>query len=778
MKFIKSNIKRDNTVSTVNSVKTISNSQSFQLDIWGQPFNGINNISGDLQSVDNITMTGNININSMIISSDGIQFGGLDSYTFDGKIIAPGASITTINSTDITGTNGNITTINSTDITNSNQIITKDLTVTGTAHFFELVIDKVKSSGGAAIFSPADGFTVDYVYKMDDNKILTDDTPYYYRLLWKAEQDGITKSNMWRKKDQALCKTFNINGTNKYYWCLVDDVGTEEVQDGVTEPETHLYNYIDIYAQKVYDREGTVCIDGTVNPEVGDTIVMLGSRGKYPERQSAIYISSYDSMDSGVTAPFIAQYKGISDFDISSHRQSWWSLLSNKFTGDFNVVTGGQSMSIEDYVNKQVTESTVELNNYKAYAKSETGTDFTLNDKSGDDSYPYVGIAITKKIESELTASDFVWMLKDTTSSIYRLIPIIEYAYVDRDNMIIIKCQYKLVQINGGTSVELDELPTGFTIESNIGEPTYANGFIYFDNRIKNEEMNLIVRLLNNGLLVDDRCLQISMAAGAVFSITDDIKATVTDNTGNISNLQQKADSIELSVKNINDGLTKTGISIEKGKITLNADNTEVTGNLNLKGSFITGGDNFNLRIDAENIDGNAASGVWSYNNEAGYLAFYYNTDNNYYDGVMELNSSATGQTRLRGGLVYTDGTVNSKELWTADLVGTRDRTLVITRDISLAPGCKDGYPVYGQKVGNLQLICNKGTTDPIKINLPNSNEVADGDCIKIITGDTSVQVAPYNSTAFQSYGKWNIIYCMYINNRWETWWINQHKSL
>jgi len=53
--------------------------------------------------------------------------------------------------------------VTSNNITNSDTIKTKNLEVTGTAHFFELIIDKIKSAGGAVMFTPADGFVVDIV---------------------------------------------------------------------------------------------------------------------------------------------------------------------------------------------------------------------------------------------------------------------------------------------------------------------------------------------------------------------------------------------------------------------------------------------------------------------------------------------------------------------------------------------------------------------------------------------------------------------------------------
>ena len=111
MRFIKSNIKRENNInaSPTKIVRAVNDISSFQLDIWGQPFNGTSNISGDLQSVGNITMTGDISINNMKISSDGVQFGGLESYTFDNKIIAPSGKIDSIS-----GSNANITNLTST----------------------------------------------------------------------------------------------------------------------------------------------------------------------------------------------------------------------------------------------------------------------------------------------------------------------------------------------------------------------------------------------------------------------------------------------------------------------------------------------------------------------------------------------------------------------------------------------------------------------------------------------------------------------------------------
>lgn len=229
-------------------------------------------------------------------------------------------------------------TIYATTIENSGTIKTKNLEVTGSAHFFELIIDKVKSAGGAALFTPADGFEVDLVALVNGN----------YRLFWRCrDAGGKQRDNMWRKGDQALCMSFNQasvgtshNVANKYYWALVTGV-SDNSSPYLLKDE--YYNYIDI---------SRTDSDGTVNPEVGDSIVMLGYRGTDDkDRQSAIYISAYTSLDSGLIAPLFAQYRGINDFNLAKHRTTYHDARGSKVVGQFETEDG---QSIEDYVDNAV----------------------------------------------------------------------------------------------------------------------------------------------------------------------------------------------------------------------------------------------------------------------------------------------------------------------------------------------------------------------------------------------------------------------------------------
>lgn len=377
MKITKYNRKKDtSTVSSTTGSIAVSQNQTTSLEshtLWGQQFDGTNDVSGDINNAGNIDATGNITINSSTDNSGNVVGGNLKAdSTITGnnivsnndvtsKTVNASESVTTnvVNSNSVTATesvhtkdatiDNNLVTkdatvnnkLTSTNITNSDTIKTKNLQVTGTAHFFNLIIDKIKSAGGAALFTPADGFDVDIVQD-DTNEV---------KLLWQCQdEDGNQRDNMWKVNDQALCMSFNKakvgtthNVSNKYYWALVtgvNPVNEPMVVDGVK------YNYISL---------SKTIVDGTLNPEFGDSIVMCGYRGTDDAaRQSAIYISAYSSLDNGLTAPLLAQYKGINDFNLESHRNSYYDAVSAKFIGEFEATDG---QNIIDIINNKIAES-------------------------------------------------------------------------------------------------------------------------------------------------------------------------------------------------------------------------------------------------------------------------------------------------------------------------------------------------------------------------------------------------------------------------------------
>lgn len=386
MKFVKRNTTKGSeggnlTINTGGYSSSSSNS-SLTLtshNIWGQPFDGTNDVTGDMQNVGSITATGNIQTDGDIIikqldtdgnevdggdlnisvEGDSASFSGKDKYIFNGDL--EGKNVKADGDLNVTGTgnvnnlkvsgdatfnsnievkgNSNLNNVISNNITNSDTIKTKNLEVTGSAHFFELIIDKIKAAGGAALFTPADGFDIDIVKSVGTSG---------YKLYWQCRDgNGNQRDNMWKVNDQALCMSFNQakvgtshNVSNKYYWCLVTDV-SDNLNPTLIDGE--YYHYIVI--------SSNVC-DGTVNPEKGDSIVMCGYRGTNDAaRQSAIYISAYSSLDKGLTAPLLAQYQGVNDFNLESHRKSYFDANSAKFIGDFEVSNG---QNIEDYINDKI----------------------------------------------------------------------------------------------------------------------------------------------------------------------------------------------------------------------------------------------------------------------------------------------------------------------------------------------------------------------------------------------------------------------------------------
>ena len=118
----------------------------------------------------------------------------------------------------------------------SKEITTEYLTVTKQAHFFELLIDKIRSVGGQLIITPA-SCIIDYVYAHTSNGYVVP-TPEnyesidYFDVYWKATDSDERKiSNDFLANDQVICQSFNnvsegvnYNISNKYYWRLVNSL--------------------------------------------------------------------------------------------------------------------------------------------------------------------------------------------------------------------------------------------------------------------------------------------------------------------------------------------------------------------------------------------------------------------------------------------------------------------------------------------------------------------------------------------------------------------------
>ena len=241
------------------------------------------------------------------------------------------------------------------DMTATN--ITVDyLTVTKLAHFFELVIDKIRATKGQIIVTDANA-KIEYVEK--------NSVKGFTRLYWRVdyEEDGNFNMNEFRVGDQIVCQTFNrghlfeenenstvLSAYNKYYWVVCSRVGL--VKKLLPVQDNHSYYFVEIS-----DDDTVSPKDGEFLPEIGDEIVQLGSRTD-TSRQAAIIISAYNStyLDKGIMAPAIVQYDGINDFQLEPHRLNIISKGLNRFRGSY-LTPDGQTDIVDKIGNIQTTTS-------------------------------------------------------------------------------------------------------------------------------------------------------------------------------------------------------------------------------------------------------------------------------------------------------------------------------------------------------------------------------------------------------------------------------------
>lgn len=422
--------------------------------LWGQFFNGKQDVNGDITTDGNVNFHGNLNF--------------LGEYDSDDDLRG------NLNIGNVNADNGHFKEMN-TDILKATEAYINNLTVTGSAHFFELIIDKIRSVGGAIMLTPGDGFELWGYNLSGENNI---------NLWWVCDDVKGAKYNHWKVNDQALCKSFDdsVLGEstyieNKNWWAKVVAVneaptwcvklGTDKYNpDLVTSlPNNTYYNNTHSYLRKtdfipsdkyvyvekknranwisneeyfnlndsdkskyeysqlyihqnddgsviqitklqyentinkdllVYDNKEkswrllrdfckadckscfSITIDKTkCSPDSkfsvgegsyksyvfqeGDNIVMLGNQ-EDPERQNAIYLNAGgqgDSLDTDIIPPFFAQYKGINDFDLKSHRLTWFSGgwvggiegYANNIQGNLKIATGE---SVEEYVGSEI----------------------------------------------------------------------------------------------------------------------------------------------------------------------------------------------------------------------------------------------------------------------------------------------------------------------------------------------------------------------------------------------------------------------------------------
>lgn len=252
----------------------------------------------------------------------GIKIGANDQYEIDAN---GDATLRDISARGITAS-GNASIGGDLSVTGSTT--TKNLSVTGEAHFFKLVVDEMLSNKGAVIISSANCVAEKVVETSSSYKV-------YFS---KTDKNGNAVVNPWMLGDQAICMTFSgqagaFSGSgvkNRYYWRYVTSVTSDDND----------FHMIEL---------SKTTADGSTDPAAGDEIVQLGYRGTASGteyRKSAVILSAYPTPDTGLTPASLAFYQGINDFALTTHRKTYLDALSNEFIGNFKVLINGSEQNL------------------------------------------------------------------------------------------------------------------------------------------------------------------------------------------------------------------------------------------------------------------------------------------------------------------------------------------------------------------------------------------------------------------------------------------------
>ena len=334
------------------------------INIWGQYHDHNSDIDGDFTTSGNITAQGDITTNgaidgNTIHSQTTIEAEGAlsaDDGIFGGDVSCVDVNCDNINCAgDIEANNVETNELTATDGTITN-LVAEYLTVTKQAHFFELMIDKIKSNSGQVILSAANA-KIDYVEAITGA----------YRCYWRKKDPNTNKAveNEFILNDQVRCQTFNVqegtnyNVSNKYYWRLVVDTGVNTI---TLDGEQVECNYVDL---------SDTDKDGTSIPKIGDEIVQLGNRTD-TSRQSAIILSSVASIDSNVQAPSIVQYTGINSYSLNNRILNQIARNGSTFTGNFKVITGNTTTDVLDLIDGET--ATIYTNSDAAFVVADSNS--------------------------------------------------------------------------------------------------------------------------------------------------------------------------------------------------------------------------------------------------------------------------------------------------------------------------------------------------------------------------------------------------------------------
>lgn len=508
--------------------------------IFGQPFNGTQDVKGDITEVQNIeSIGGDITVKATSDTED--KAGGnitAEGTIKGGQIISdkgvfkeitgenlnyPIGKINEISGTSLSYDSGSVQTLNATSIEaeranivnaiieeelQASDITVNTLYVNGSAHFFKLIIDEVKSSGGQVILTPASA-TLSFARKLESGD---------YKCYWKSDDGGKQTYNQFEAGDLVICQKFNVKqastNNNKYYWRKCYEAGTEIINN-------YEYNYVILSGTEKDPKSNG-------EPIGNDTIVQLGHSSD-KTRQNAIVLSAYSNsfLDPELKAPSIVQYRGIRTFELKPYRANVISAGLNEFTGNFKVTSG---QSLEDYINTQVTTKSQGV----PYISDQGNWMFYKNGA-------YIDSGINALGEKH-----------------YKLNPIKVVALVDENSKLGVSLRYEV----------LTKEAKNFTIESVINGNVYTlnqlGGIYSLDlNLDYSKEYPTIITSLKSGELLDVHTIPVTLMPAASMKITQGLQASIEQAVQGTENLESTVQNQIAQIKQTTDSITSRVSKVE-----------------------------------------------------------------------------------------------------------------------------------------------------------------------------------------------------------------------
>lgn len=264
------------------------------------------------------------------------------------------------------------------------------------AMFDTLEVKHVSHVGGELILSPA-GATISNV---------TDYSTTAYRCFFRNDDGTDVTVNQFAVGDLIMCKTFNLEGGQRYYWRRCTGAGVSD--NGMA--------YIDL-SKRVYDHSAANDI-----PMEDDAIVVVGNDTD-SARSNVIVISSY-----AAGAPSISLYQGINTFELPESKMSVRisPTLGNKFTGEFYIQIPADDGTQQVMSLAEFTEQRISLGvNERLYGDNAIGDNmvaFPIEIFAGSGIYSRT-YAVNQEVASTWKAGDevvfsFVFMPIESTSSL------------------------------------------------------------------------------------------------------------------------------------------------------------------------------------------------------------------------------------------------------------------------------------------------------------------------------------------------------------------------